>query len=110
MNQADQLKTGMFDSMVEGNRLYDHHGYVACLAMDEVLDTITELEVAMASESFVRPCAIQTMVDLLHNSACNAVTKNVGVCLLFTLTLFLWFVMSPTSFCSTAMLMDTVVH
>ena len=51
------------DSMVEGNHLYDRHGHVACLATDEVLDTITELEVAMAGESFVRPCAIQIMVD-----------------------------------------------
>ena len=75
---TDALTTVMCDSMLEGNALYDIHGHVGCLSMDEVLDTISELHVCMAGETFVRARAIPTMVDLLHQSAMATPTKRSG--------------------------------
>ena len=46
--------------------------------MDEVLNTIDDLRVTMAGESFVRPCAIKAMLDLMHQLASASVTKMSG--------------------------------
>ncbi len=78
LSDTDALKAIMCESMLDGNNLYDEHGHVGCLSMDEVLDTIDELHVCMAGESFVFPRAIQTLVDLLHQSAMATPVKRSG--------------------------------
>lgn len=74
----DALTDLMCESMVEGNELYDKHDHAGCLSMDEVIDTLNELHVCMAGESFVCPSAIQSMVDLLHQSAVATPLKRSG--------------------------------
>ena len=46
--------------------------------MDKVLDTIDDLHITMAGESFVRPCAIKAKLDLMHQLASAAATKMSG--------------------------------
>ena len=87
---AVELKTLMCDSMLEGNRMYDSHGYIGNLSMDEVLDSVNELELQMAGKTFVRPCGIQAMVDLFQQSAVPATGRRCGGVL----------VIEPYLFCS----------
>ena len=75
----DRAEVVMCSSTVERDRLYDDHGHVTDLSMNEVLDTIDHLHVTMAVGSFVRPCAIKAMLDLMYQWASAAATIVGGV-------------------------------
>lgn len=77
-DNIDLLKVVMCESMMEGNQLYDLHGVMGYLSMDEVVDNISELNVCVAGETFIRPCPLSTVAELLQQSASTAPRRVAG--------------------------------
>ena len=77
-NDENVRHVRMCEAMSEGNRLYDLYNIVGYLSVDEVFDKIKDVKLHMAVESFVRPWALNTIVDFLTNCAREASTGMVG--------------------------------
>ena len=81
---CDAVRTLMCESMIVGNRLYDKHSHSGYLAVDEVLDSVTELEVLMESEAFIRPSGLPELVNLMQQTSRTSARGRSGGVLVIT--------------------------
>lgn len=87
---SDEVKTTVIcEVMMEGNAVYDGQGFNGYLAADEVLDIQPSLGLEMVDESFIRPAAFVTVVDLMTTTA-EADTKGLSAGV---------FMITPDTFC-----------